>query len=147
MYGTSVNKDGRALGKFHADLPLVALWLQEQRIRFERNKLESGHKERLVAMAALSPDTTTPQHASPRNLQTEWLQRLDELRRFKRITGHCSVRPLARQRPHTSLRSLPDAHLRYLDVLVCAGALDPASCLPLWPGASCLLSCLLAWFA
>lgn len=90
LHGASANKDGSAIGKFQTDLPLVALWLQEQRIQFERNKLESGHKERLVALEALSPDAT-PLPASPRNLQTEWLQRLDELRRFKRVTGHCSV--------------------------------------------------------
>jgi len=34
---------------------------------------------------------TTYNEIGSKTLQTEWLQRLDELRDFKRHTGHCSV--------------------------------------------------------
>ena len=75
-----------------SDFPLVAIWLQEQKMRLDRNRLESAHKDRLVALGALQDHglNHAPGEGS-KSLQTEWLQRLEELRQFKRVTGHCSV--------------------------------------------------------
>ena len=75
-----------------SDFPLVAIWLQEQKMRLDRNRLESAHKDRLVALGAIQDHGANyaPGEGS-KSLQTEWLQRLEELRQFKRATGHCSV--------------------------------------------------------
>ena len=61
-------------------------------MRLDRNRLESAHKDRLVALGAIQDHGAN--HApgeGSKSLQTEWLQRLEELRQFKRATGHCSV--------------------------------------------------------
>lgn len=44
-----------------------------------------------MAVGGLEEDSATYKTNPCKTLQTEWLQRLDELRNFKRATGHCSV--------------------------------------------------------